>query len=68
MTNTMKITGGRRKLLSIVWKRQIAFSGHVMRADGLENLGITGRIAGIRSRGRPRKKYLDRMTETIGGG
>ena len=38
-----------------------------MRADGLENLAITGRISGSRGRGRPRKKYLDRLKELIGG-
>ena len=46
----------------------MAFLGHVMRAVGPENLAVTGRIAGSRSRGRPRKKYLDRMKEVIGGG
>ena len=59
---------GRRELLAVVRKRQMTFLGHVMRADGLENLAMTGRIAGSRSRGRPRKKYLDKMKEIIGGG
>ena len=58
----------RRELLAVVRKRQMTFLGHVMRADGLENLAMTGRIAGRRSRGRPRKKYLDKMKEIIGGG
>ena len=58
----------RRELLAVVRKRQMTFLGHVMRADGLENLALTGRIAGRRSRGRPRKKYLDKMKEIIGGG
>ena len=39
-----------------------------MRANGLKNLAMTGRIAGSRSRERPRKKYLPRMKEIIGGG
>ena len=46
----------------------MSFFGHVMRANGLDNLAMTGRIAGTRNRGRPRKKYLDRMKEIIGGG
>ena len=46
----------------------MAFLGHIMREDGLENLTVTEGIAGGRSRGRPRKKYLDRMREMIGGG
>ena len=53
--------------MALVRKRQMKFLGHVIRADGLENLAVTGRIAGSRSRGRPRKKYLDKMKEAIGG-
>ena len=45
----------------------MAFFGHIVRANGLENLVVTGRIAGTRSRERPRKKYLDQMNEKIGG-
>ena len=67
-TNILESIGSRRELLALVRKRQMSFFGHVMRAEGLENLAMTGRIAGSRSRGRPRKKYLDRMKEIIGGG
>ena len=65
--NILESIGGRtrRELLTVVRMRQIAFLGHVIKADGLEYLG---RIAGNRSRGRPRKKYLDQMKEVIGGG
>ena len=66
-TNILESIGSRRELLALVRKRQMSFFGHVMRAEGLENLAMTGRIAGSRSRGRPRKKYLDRMKEIIGG-
>ena len=45
----------------------MAFFGHIVRANGLENLVVTGRVAGTRSRGRPRKKYLHQMKEMIGG-
>ena len=45
----------------------MAFFGHIVRASGLENLLVTGRIVGTRSRGRPRKKYLDQKKEVIGG-
>ena len=58
----------RRELLVTVRKRQMVFLGHVIKADGLENLAIRGRIAGSRSRGRPRMKYLDRMKEYIESG
>ena len=49
-------------------KRQMTFFGQVMRAYGLENLVVTGKIPGTRSRGRPRNKYVDMMKEVIGGG
>ena len=64
--NILTIIGGRRELLAMMRKRQITFFGHVMRADVLENLAVTGRIAGSRGRGRPRKKYMDVMREMIG--
>ena len=47
-------------------KRQMPFFGDVMRADGLENSAVTGRISGSTSRGSPRKKYMDTMKEMIG--
>ena len=53
--------------MAVVRRRQMAFFGLIVRANGLENLVVTGRIAGTRSRGRPRKKYLDHMKEVIGG-
>ena len=64
--NILTIIGGRRELLAMMRKRQITFFGHVMRADVLENLAVTGRIAGSRGRGRPRKKYMDMLKEVIG--
>ena len=66
--NILENIRGRRELLLTVWKRQMAFLGRAMRVDGLENIAITGRIAESRSRGRPKKKYLDRIKEIIGGG
>ena len=45
----------------------MTFLGHVIRADGLEKLSVTGRVFGSRGRGRPRKKYLDRVKKFIGG-
>ena len=65
--SVLETIGGRRELMAVVRKRQMKFLGHIIRADGLENLAVTGRIAGSRSRGRPRKKYLDKMREAIGG-
>ena len=33
---------------------QMSFLGHIMRKHGLENIVVTGKIEGERSRGRPR--------------
>ena len=65
--NILEAIGSRRELVPLLRKRQMTFLGHIMRANGLENLAITGRISGSRGRGRPRKKYLDRLKELIGG-
>ena len=63
----LEAIGTQRELLAVVRRRQMKFLGHIIRADGLENLAVTGRIAGSRSRGRPREKYLDKLREAIGG-
>ena len=65
--NILEAIESGRELMAVLRKRQMGFLGHVMRASGLENLAMTGRISGSRGRGRPRKKYLDRMKEVIGG-
>ena len=54
----LKKTGTERKLLQTVRRQQLEFLGQVMRKESLENLTLTGRIDGKRSRGRPRIKYL----------
>ena len=66
--NNLETIEGRRERLATVWKRQMTFLWDVMRANGLENLAITGLIAKSRSRGEPREKYLERMNEILGGG
>ena len=54
--------GTERKLLPTVRKRQLEFLGHVMRKESLENLTLTGRIEGKKSRGRPWIKYLTSLS------
>ena len=56
--NILETIGGRRELFATVRRRMMVIFGPMFRADGLENLAITGRIACNRSRGRPRMKYL----------
>ena len=48
----------RRNLLSKIRQKQLQFLGHIMRKDGLENLMLTGRIEGMRGRGRRRVSYM----------
>ena len=52
----LKKIGTKRKLLPTIRKRQLEFLGHVMRKESVENLTLTGRIEGKKSRGRPRIK------------
>ena len=42
------------------------FLGHLMRKDGLENLALTGKIEGKRSRGRKRSLWMANLNEWIG--
>ena len=58
----LKKIGIERKLLPTVRKRQLEFLGHVMREESLENLALTERTEGKKSRGRPRIKYLTSLS------
>ena len=49
-----------RALISTIQER------HVMRKDGLERLAILGKVPGKRRRGRPRRRFMDFMCETLG--
>jgi len=57
--------GVRRTLLKRIRQRQLAFLGHVLRRQSLENLVVTGRIDGMRARGRQRLKYLDSLCDSL---
>ena len=50
--------GTHRQLMRTIVTRQIRFLGHIYRKEQLEELALTGRIAGNRSRGRQRLTYL----------
>ena len=56
-----------RELLVKIRARQMRFVGHVMRRGRTENLSLTGRIPGCRTRGRQREKYMDGITRTVDG-
>ena len=59
---------GSRELMKNIRKRQLGFLGHVLRREEIENLSLTGKIDGLRGRGRPRVKYMDSIKKVIGGG
>ena len=46
-------------------KQQLAFLGHVLRRQSLENLVVRGRIDGRRARGRQRLQYLDSLCNSL---
>jgi len=53
--------GTCRKLINDLRMRQMSFLGHVMRKGELENLAITGKVEGKRSRGRRRNGLKKRV-------
>lgn len=60
-------TGYNKGLISAVKKKKLTYAGHIMRAhDSLEKLVIQGTVPGKRGRGRPRKKWMDDITEWTG--
>ena len=59
--NILETFGSRRELMAVVRRRQMTFLGHIMRAKGLKNLAVTGRLADTISRGRTMMNYLNQM-------
>ena len=55
----------KRKVLKEMRIRQLKFLGHMVRKDGLENLALTGKIAGKRSRGRRRVMWMSSLDEWL---
>ena len=44
---------------------QMSFLGHIMRKHGLENIVVTGKIEGERSRGRPRMNFTKSLSQLL---
>ena len=70
MTNEsiLEEIGKKRELLTTIRRRQLRFLGHILRREDLKNLSLTGKIVGLRGRGRPRIKCMDGINKTISGG
>ena len=58
--------GCGRELYRSIRQRQLRFVGHAMRQSQLESTCLTGKLEGKRGRGRPRIKFLDSLTTSIG--
>ena len=54
-----------RKLMNKIRAGQMSFLGHIMRKHGLENIVVTGKIEGERSRGRPRLNFMKSLSQLL---
>ena len=57
--------GVQRKMIREMLIRQLKFMGHITRKEGLENLALTGKIVGRRSRGRRRILWMDSLQKLL---
>ena len=53
----------KHKLLESIEKRKMTFLGHVMHRNGIQNLSLTRKIKGKRTKGRLRMTYLNNIKE-----
>ena len=63
----LRRVGTKRKIMKTIRTRQIEFLGHVTRKQGLEELMLTGRVSGERSRGRQRLTNLESQIKWMTG-
>ena len=60
------LAGPQEPLLSIVKRRKLKWFGHVTRHDSLCKTVMQGTVEGGRSKGRPRKNWMDNIKEWTG--
>ena len=67
VTNDEVLRRGRteRKLMNRIRAGQMSFLGHIMRKHSLENIVVTGKIEGERSRGRPRLNFMKSLSQLL---
>ena len=58
--------GRQEPLLSTVKRRKLSWFGHTVRHDSLCKTVLQGTVEGQRKRGRPKKKWMDNITEWTG--
>ena len=60
-------TGYTQELLTSIKRRKLTYAGHIARSqNSLEKTVMQGRVPGKRSRGRPRKSWMDNITAWTG--
>ncbi|XP_078665790.1 uncharacterized protein LOC144908131 [Branchiostoma floridae x Branchiostoma belcheri] len=55
-----------RSLLHMIRRRKLQYFGHVLRAQNISTHILQGRICGSRSRGRPRRRWVDDIRDWTG--
>ncbi|KAG1692298.1 DNA repair protein complementing XP-G cells [Nymphon striatum] len=55
--------GWQLEIMKNIKRRKMQYCGHIIRAEGLQSSIMLGRLEGKRSRGRPRKRWLDDVTK-----
>lgn len=63
----LETVGSGRELMVVLRRQQKVFLVHIVTANSLKNLAVTGNITDTRSRKKPKKNYLDQIIEVIGG-
>ena len=61
----LRRAGVQRKMIHEMLIRQLKFMGHITCKQGLENLALTGKIVGRRSRGRRRILWMDSLQKLL---
>ena len=65
-TKITESIGKHKSLLEIVKERKLKRFGHTTRITGLPKFVLQGTVPGKQKRGRPRKKWLDNISEWTG--
>ena len=67
VTNDEVLRRGRteRKLINRIKAGKMSFLRHIMRTHRLENIVVTGKIEGERSRGSPRLKFMKSLSQLL---
>ncbi len=58
----------KRELLSVIRRRKLSYFGHISRHESLQKATLEGMVEGNRTRGRPRIRWTDNITEWTGMG